>query len=35
MKQNLLQMILNFVLGQLYNKNIESAKKIELDLKHV
>ena len=30
-----MQMILTFVIGHLYNTNIESAKKIELDTKHV
>ena len=35
MKQNMLQMIINFVIGHLFNTNIESAKKIELDTKHV
>ena len=35
MKWNILQRILNFVIGQWYNKNIESAKKVELDAKHV
>ena len=30
-----MQMILNFVIGHLYNINIESVKKIELDTKHV
>ena len=31
----MLQMMLNFVLGQLYHTNIDSAKKIELDTKRV
>lgn len=31
----MLQMMLNFVLGQLYYTNIDSAKKIELDTKRV
>jgi hypothetical protein len=35
MKQNMVEMIPNFVTYHLYNTNIESAKNIELDAKHV
>jgi hypothetical protein len=35
MKQNMVEMILNFVICHLYNTNIESAKNIEWDAKHV
>ena len=35
MKQNMVQMILNFVICHLYNTNTESAKKIELDAKYM
>ena len=31
----MVQMILNFIIGHLYNTNTESVKKIELDTKHV
>jgi hypothetical protein len=35
MKQNMVEMILSLVIFHLYNTNIESAKNIELDEKHV